>query len=167
MRRFDRLFFSFFSGHKDKIEQGPPIQQAFRGKRSIVDVSNVIDIESQREQKRKRSSESLVIVLDDDDEDDGKTATVATVTSCTNDIAEPSAATPMNSLLKELAAERQSREQVKPKAEVVEAVPSSLSYKVLTYNVWFEESVCMPQRMAALGNIIDAEMADFVFLQVT
>ncbi len=84
----------------------------------------------------------------------------------TLDTVEPSSATPMNNLLKELAAERQNRERIKPKADVVEVAPPSLSYKVLTYNVWFEESVCMTQRMAALGNIIDTERADFVFLQV-
>jgi hypothetical protein len=124
------------------------------------------DLESQREQAKRRPAESQAIDLDDDNEDDAnQTKNGVTATLSASDTDEPSSVTPM-SVLKELAAERQNRERIKPDADFVEIDPPSLTYKVLTYNVWFEESVCMTQRMAALGNIIDTERADFVFLQV-
>lgn len=38
-------------------------------------------------------------------------------------------------------------------------------FKVLTYNVWFEEEVEVKARMGAIGAIIVAEVPDFVMLQ--
>ena len=125
--------------------------------------------ENHRVSKRKRlSTESLVVVLDDNEPSDKLPVSGASDTpSLAND-------TPMSSLLKELAAEREGRSRNKCSASLSESVSPAMSseissneptYKVLTYNVWFEESVCMTERMAAIGAIVEAEKADFVFLQ--
>jgi hypothetical protein len=102
------------------------------------------------------------LVLDDDDDD--RAINGVSEMTC-KQTSEVPAATPLNSQLNELEAERPRSERIDPNAEVAEMAPPTLSYKVLTYNVWFEESVCMTQRMAEIGNIINAEKADFVFLQ--
>ena len=41
-----------------------------------------------------------------------------------------------------------------------------LNLKILSYNVWFEESVCVQERMEAIGLIIQQHDPHFVLLQV-
>eukprot|EP00282_Hemiselmis_andersenii_P011832 CAMPEP_0114170258 /NCGR_PEP_ID=MMETSP0043_2-20121206/34039_1 /TAXON_ID=464988 /ORGANISM="Hemiselmis andersenii, Strain CCMP644" /LENGTH=185 /DNA_ID=CAMNT_0001267841 /DNA_START=70 /DNA_END=625 /DNA_ORIENTATION=- len=42
---------------------------------------------------------------------------------------------------------------------------ATLGWKLLTYNVWFNEEVALEARMRAIGDIIQQEEPDFVMLQ--
>jgi hypothetical protein len=130
--------------------------------KAIESIPAMVD-EASKVSKRKRQSADLplVIVLDEDATD------TALPISSGGETPNLGSDPPRSSLLKELAAERRDRERNKLPAPIAERTGASSApyYKVLTYNVWFEESVCMTQRMAAIGQIIYAEQADFVFLQ--